>query len=158
MDRTLRKRVLKKIPYGLFVIASATRQRSAAIVANWVMQVSFDPPLLAIALEFDSAMRHLIDEAKAFSVNMLPAGSTQRAKRFLKTFHRQETTMTDTEFVMSPRNVPWLKEASDILECKVLDTMRTGDHVLYIGEVLDGISHSDQPILTLKETGLQYSR
>jgi flavin reductase (DIM6/NTAB) family NADH-FMN oxidoreductase RutF len=158
MDRTLRKRVLKKIPYGLFVIASATRQRSAAIIANWVMQVSFDPPLLAIALEFDSGMRHLIDEAKAFSVNMLPTGSTKLAKTFLKTFPDQRMTVADKEFVMSARGLPWLKEASDTLECKVLDSVRTGDHVLYIGEVLDGISHSDHPILTLKETGLQYSR
>lgn len=64
----------------------------------------------------------------------------------------------DTEFVMYTRGLPLLKQASDVLECKVVNNTRTGDHVMFIGEVLDGISHSDQPILTLKDTGLHYSR
>ncbi len=154
MDRALRKKVLTKIPYGLFVIASATPQRSGAIIATWVTQVSFDPPLLAIAIEFDSAMRHLIDNAQVFSVNMLPAGSATLAKSLLRTLRETRTT----EFAISPRGLPVLKQASDVLECKLVNSTRTGDHILYIGEILDGFSHSDLPILTLRESGLRYSR
>ncbi len=156
MDKALRRKVLKKIPYGLFVIGSATPHRSAAIIANWVMQVSFEPPLLAIAIEFHSDMRHLIDDAKAFSVNMLPTGSAGLVRTFLRSF--REKNAAERHFVLSARGLPLLKQASDVLECKVVNTTRTGDHVMYIGEVLDGISRSDQALLTLNETGLHYSR
>ena len=128
------------------------------IVANWIMQVSFEPPLVAIGVEFDSEMRHFIEDSKYFSLNMLPAGSTQLAKAFLKKSKHVVTTINEKEFFISKHGVPFLKEASDSLECRVMISTRTGDHVLFVGEVTDGLSKGDGSILTLQETGWKYSR
>lgn len=158
LDKSTRNKILNKIPYGLFVVGSKRREGVAAIIANWITQVSFDPPLIAFAVEFDSDTHHFIEESKYFSLNMLPVGSKGMAKAFLKKSTHIGSTINEKEFTISKHGLPFLRDASDSLECKVVDSTRVGDHVLFVGEVIDGVSNGEGGILTLKETGWQYSR
>jgi flavin reductase (DIM6/NTAB) family NADH-FMN oxidoreductase RutF len=146
------------MPYGLFVVSAAVPQRSAAILVNWIMQVSFDPPLVAVALESDSEMCHLLQAAERFSISMLPADSPSLARSFLKAKKNKGTHVDPHQFDISPQKPPALRAASDVLTCRVVDSFRTGDHVLFIAEVVDAVSRGMTPILTLKESGLNYSR
>jgi flavin reductase (DIM6/NTAB) family NADH-FMN oxidoreductase RutF len=61
-----------EIRYGLFAIVSVTAQCRPAIVT--------------IAVEFDSDMRHLMNNVQAFSVNMPPARSARSATTLLTAF------------------------------------------------------------------------
>jgi flavin reductase (DIM6/NTAB) family NADH-FMN oxidoreductase RutF len=158
LDKSTRNKILSKIPYGLFIVGSKRRESVSAIIANWITQVSFEPPLIAFAVEFDSNTHHFIDESKYFSLNMLPVGSKVFAKAFLKKTRHIGSTINEKEFTISKHGLPFLRDASDSLECKVVDSTRVGDHVLFVGEVIDGVSNGNGGILTLKETGWQYSR
>lgn len=158
MEKSSRDKLLRKIPYGLYVVCSKSKEGAAAIIANWVTQVSFDPPLIAIAIEFDSDMRHHIEETKMFSVNMLPAGSAHLAKPLLKKSKQRGSTINEIGFTLSKGGVPFLDDAVDSIECTVVDSVRTGDHLLFVARVGDSISKGEHDILTLKETGWKYSR
>ncbi len=158
MDKSTRNKILSKIPYGLYIVGAMAKDGLATIIANWVGQVSFDPPLISISIEHDSDMKNYIEASKHFSVNMLPTGSTQNAKLFLKKSMPVATSVNGREFTLGKRGSPFLKDAIASMECKVLNSVRTGDHVLFVGEVIDGVWHSDEQILTLKETGWKYNR
>lgn len=158
MDKATRNKVLRKIPYGLFVIGVKNPHGVLAIVANWVTQVSFEPPLVVISIEHESEMRHRISESKFFSLNMFPSGSVHHAKAFLKKAKDHETTVNGKEFTSTIHGVPFFHDAVASLECKVVQSLKTGDHEVFIGEVIDGVLTSDEEMLTLKETGWKYSR
>jgi flavin reductase (DIM6/NTAB) family NADH-FMN oxidoreductase RutF len=158
LEKEIRNKVLGKIPYGLFVIGAASGEQVVAILANWVTQVSFEPPLVAIAIEQDSDMRRSLDATGSFSINLLPSGAKERAKDFLKKSKRTGATITDKGFALSPHGVPILKDAIDVLVCNVVNALRTGDHMLYTAEVVGAHSFSSKDMLTLKETGWKYNR
>src|SRR6266480_3789091 len=55
----LRRRVLWKMPSGLYVIGSRHDDRLNLMTASWVSQVSFDPKLVAVSVEMDAAANTL---------------------------------------------------------------------------------------------------
>jgi len=111
LDKSTRDKILSKIPYGLYIVGAKTKEGPAAIIANWIGQVSFDPPLLSISIEHDSDMKMYIEEAKSFSVNLLPAGSTQIAKAFLKKSKPVPATINGRDISVAKHGSPFLKDA-----------------------------------------------
>ncbi|MEW6511910.1 MAG: flavin reductase family protein [Bacteroidota bacterium] len=152
-------RALKKIPYGLYVVGSLNNDVPAVIIANWVTQVSFSPPCVAIAVEKESKMRRHIDRSGLFCVNILPSGSTKMAKVFLKGPEAIDATIAGKDFTRGMNGTPFLKDASASFECRVLTSVQTGDHVLFVGTVVDGaVPQEGEDVLTLRETGWKYSK
>jgi len=47
----LRRRVLWKLPTGLYLLGSRAGQRRNLMTLNWAMQVSVDPKYLAVSVE-----------------------------------------------------------------------------------------------------------
>jgi flavin reductase (DIM6/NTAB) family NADH-FMN oxidoreductase RutF len=150
---------LRRIPYGLYVVGSLREGVPATMIANWVTQVSFHPPCVAIAVESASKMRGYIEASNIFCVNILPAGATTTAKAFLKGPEAEKETIGGERFTRGKNGTPFLAGASASIECRVLSTIATGDHVLFVGEVVDAALHQEgEEVLTLRETGWKYSK
>ena len=47
----LRRRVLWKMPSGLYVLGAVAGERRNGMTVNWVSQVSFEPKLVAVSVE-----------------------------------------------------------------------------------------------------------
>jgi flavin reductase (DIM6/NTAB) family NADH-FMN oxidoreductase RutF len=152
----VRDKALHHLPYALLVIGSLHGKSIVTIVANWAMQVSFAPSLLAIAIERDSRMRESIEASGFFSVNFLPADRPELAKNFLKPRAILVAEFAGTQFTPGKNGSPFLHEALASLECKVVHVYPTGDHITFIGEVLDARADREGEVLTLQETGLRY--
>ncbi len=158
-DRETTGRVLEHIPYGLYVVGSLNGTVPAAIVANWVTQVSFSPPWVAIAVEMDSRMREYIGRSGVFSVNILPSGGKEMAKAFLKGPEAKGDTIGGRKFEPAKNGAPFLVDASASFECRVMHTLEVPDHVVFIGEVVDALLRREgADVLTLRETGWRYNR
>ncbi|MDL1892792.1 flavin reductase [Sphingobacteriales bacterium CHB3] len=158
MEKATLNKVLRKIPYGLYIVGSKTEGGVAAIIANWMTQVSFSPPLIGVAIESDSNMRVHINRSKFFSLNFLPSGSVELAKPFLKKSKQEGFKLNNMNFTLSNQGAPFLEVAVDSFECRVTQSMQTGDHVFFVGEITDGLFKREHGILTMKETGWKYSR
>ena len=158
MDRPIAQRILEQIPYGLFIFGSCEGSTPMVIVANWAMQVSFDPMLLAISIEENSRMRLCIQEYGFFSINVLPSGGKEIARALLKPVAPADGMFNGQKFTLGTKGTPFLVDALASLECKVVASYATGDHRTFIGEVDDAVEKQEGDILTLKETGWHYSR
>jgi hypothetical protein len=44
-------RALGRIPSGLFILTARFEDQSTGMLASWVQQVSFDPPLVSVAVK-----------------------------------------------------------------------------------------------------------
>ena len=158
MDRTIPQRILDQFPYGLFIIGSRDGSIPMVIVADWAMQVSFDPLMLAVSIEEKSRMRVSIDECGFFSINTLPAGGKEIARALLKPVPPADNTFNGQKFTLGANGTPFLEDALAALECRVVVSYGTGDHRTFVGEVVDAREMRAGDVLTLKETGWHYSR
>src|SRR5579872_4072967 len=59
------------MPYGIYVIGTAEGGAPNAMIADWVMQVSFQPRLVAATFERDSSSLARLRRQRWFTVNLL---------------------------------------------------------------------------------------
>lgn len=156
MDPEVRKRALRGITYGLYVVSTRKDDQVNAFTGNWLTQISFEPPLVALAVKKGTRSMEYIEASKVFTVNILESGQTDIAVTFFKHVEAEGNKFGDLEFYYGENGCPILKDALSYFGCKVVHSWSGGDHCLYVGEVTEvGVHRSGDP-LTLRETGFNY--
>ncbi len=158
MDEEAKSTALNQISYGLYVIGSKAGEELNGMTANWVMQVAFDPPLVAISVENDAHTRKLIDEGKVFSVNVVEDNDEGKAiiERYVKPQRRVKDKLGEDDFTTAVTGAPLLKAALSWFDCEVIQTFETGDHQTYIGKVVGAGVQKQGEALSLKTLGWHY--
>ena len=123
---------------GVYVIGVAHGGRANAFTAAWLTQVSFDPLLLALSINPEHASYPLLQESKAFTVNVLRQGQLHLARHFGCQSARDGDKLAGVHSRTGRLGAPILLEAAAYLECRAIGQMVAGDHELVIGRVVGG--------------------
>jgi flavin reductase (DIM6/NTAB) family NADH-FMN oxidoreductase RutF len=148
---------LERFPYGIFVASTrAEGNVPLAIVATWVSQVSFDPPILTLSLEKANAFSEAVLRTGKFALSLLPSTGIQVAKGVLK--HGPYIAGTDIEeaFEETPEGLLVTRESAATFVCSMLQAHDTGDHLLVLAQVARGEGSDPAEALTLAMTGWKY--
>ncbi len=156
MDDEAKSIALNQIGYGLYVIGSRAGGELNGMTANWVTQISFDPTLVAIAIQNGSKTRELIEKGKVFSINIIAADDKALLARFIKHQRRVGNKLGEDEIEEGVTGAPILKMALSFVECRVLSQQTPGDHTLFIGEVVNAGVHREGSPICLEDTGWSY--
>jgi flavin reductase (DIM6/NTAB) family NADH-FMN oxidoreductase RutF len=156
MDPEVRRRVLRQLTYGLYVVTVSHGDQTAAGTVNWVVQTSFEPPLVAVGMKSGSGIAVLADAAKRFAVNVLGAGQKDIAAAFFRPAVVEGDRINGVAFRAGNEGLPILTELPCAFECAVEQIMRCGDHDLVIGCVTTVHEHQHRPPLSLAATGWFY--
>ena len=164
------KAVMDEMPYGLYIIGSRMDGEVNAMMADWVMQVSFVPRLLAVSFENDAQTLANVRRNNAFTVNLLPQESMELAARFAQPYHGDKVKgrpareaaklhrkLEGIPYTESAHSCPILDDALAWLDCEAVQLLPAGDHTLVIARVLDGRVLRDAEPLTSTYTGWTYS-
>ena len=164
--------VMDEMPYGLYIIGSQLDGEVNGMMADWVMQVSFQPRLVAVAFENDAHTLRNIRENGVFTVNALSQDhdSMELAARFAQPYYgakvkgRTRTAAGEVHHklqgighTLTGDGCPVLDTAMAWLDCRVAEFVATGDHTLVIASVTDGKLVRDSQPLTSSYTGWNYS-
>jgi flavin reductase (DIM6/NTAB) family NADH-FMN oxidoreductase RutF len=71
--------LFQRLTQGVYVVGVAHGEVRNAFTAAWVMQVSFDPLLLALSINPHHSSYGLLRDGRAFSVNVLKKGQLELA-------------------------------------------------------------------------------
>jgi flavin reductase (DIM6/NTAB) family NADH-FMN oxidoreductase RutF len=158
MDAALKKTVLRMFTYGLYAVTAKHGDEVGLMTANWLTQCSFEPPMLALAAETGSRTRRLVEASGAFAVNIYESGQRELAGQLGRTFAKRPEKQEGIAWKPGPATgSPLLDAALAWVECKVAASHPSGDHVLYLAEVVEvGLNREGAP-LTLKEAGFKYA-
>ncbi len=146
---------LRHMPYGVYIVTTRGPQGDHGLTASWVTQVSKDPPMIAVALHKSARSVGVVESAGAFVVNILSLDSAPLAEKFFTPIDRFGTP-PQPAVSRGTLQTPILGEAIGWLECQVRNRIETGDHIVFIGEVLAGGLKSDSVPLTTIAAGLGY--
>jgi flavin reductase (DIM6/NTAB) family NADH-FMN oxidoreductase RutF len=158
MDNVLKKTVLRMFTYGLYAATAKHGDDVSIMTVNWLTQCSFEPPMLALAVEGDSHSRQVIEASRAFALNLYESGQRELAGSLGRTFGKHPEKISEVAWKPGPlTGSPLLETALGWVECKIVSSTPAGDHILFVAEVVDvGLNREGVP-LTLKETGFKYA-
>lgn len=157
MDPDAKKKALRMINYGLYVLTSKDGDRVDAATVNWVTQASFAPPLVVVGVKKDSDSFQLVKNSRGFALNVLGADQKELAFAFFKHVEPEGNKIGPATFSVNPASgAPILAETPAWFACKVVDINEAGDHAVVIGEVVDAGVNADAEPMFMRELKLFY--
>jgi len=184
MNPAAKKAVLRLCTYGLYVVTCEHQRQRNAFTANWLTQVSFEPPMLALSVERDAASLPLIRDSGMFAVCVLERDQRALAATLGRSLHRSPAKLeglrwlepeqsastgggslpvpgTAAETFQAPSDtdnpLPVLADCLGYLRCTVSTETPAGDSVLLVATVIDAhLLREGQP-LTMQEAGFRHS-
>ena len=147
-------KALGRIASGLFVVTAKCEDKEDAVLASWVNQCAFDPPAVTIALATLRQARLLVEGAGAFIVNVLPKDDMNLLKHFSRP---PEDIFKGVKTRKGLEGIRILSDAVSYLECEVVQAIQSGDHVLYVGEIVGGKTlKGGDPYTHVRDNGFNY--
>ncbi|PCN50143.1 hypothetical protein B6U99_06060 [Candidatus Geothermarchaeota archaeon ex4572_27] len=127
-------------PRHVVIVTCCDREgRANAITLAWTMPTSFSPPMVAISVGPQRYSHRLIEETGEFVVNVPPVDLLRQAYEIGSKSGRSVDKFKLTGLTPGRAKVvrpPIIEECIAHLECRVVDKLTTGDHTLFIGEVV----------------------
>jgi flavin reductase (DIM6/NTAB) family NADH-FMN oxidoreductase RutF len=139
MDERTKKFGLRMIPYGVHVLSAVDADGKPVLwTAHWVMQSSFAPPLITVAVPVGSAIYTAMRATSRFAVHMLGKEDAAEAFAFqTRPAVLEGNTLSGWGFAWSDSGLPLLHDAPGVLECSLLGVMEYGDHHPVMAEVTE---------------------
>jgi len=157
MDLDAKKKLLRKMPHGVYIVGVRNGSELNAFTGTWMTQVSFAPPLIALGVKKDSHSFEMLKQGRVFSVNFLSKEQKSVAEHFVKPAHVVGDKLGPVRYTTGRTGAPLLEESIGYVECEVREIANeSGDHAVIIGEVVEAHVSRDEPALTLTDTGWHY--
>jgi len=116
------------------------------ITLAWAMPTSINPPLVAISISPKRFSHTLIEESKEFVVN-IPTMNILKETLFCgRKSGRDHDKFKEAGLTPLPAKkvkVPIIKECVAHLECKLHSQFTTGDHTIFVGEIVEAYADKE---------------
>lgn len=161
MDPKQRRRVLRLISNGMYVVTGRNGSDHVGATITWLTQSSFEPPLLVCGVRPDSSLHAGLDPGSNAIVHMLADDQKEIAQKFFTLAEVDEsttpTTINGLAFEATPAGA-LLADAGAWAVCEVRERIDCGgDHSLVVLEVVD-VGERDEELapLTVRTSPWEY--
>ncbi len=150
---------LGRIPSGLFILTVRDGDRTTGMLASWVQQAGFAPPMVTVALRKERYVADWARRSGRFVLNQVPAGNKHLLRHFGRGFEPGELAFEGLALVRPDEPAgPVLAESLAFMVVSVAGEVAGGDHVVMLGQIIDGdlIAGDGEPMIHIRRTGLHY--
>lgn len=125
-------------PMRVVLISASHGEKDNFMPASWCFPLSFEPKLFGVAIAPERFTHGLIEKSREYVINIPGAELREKIGKFGRLsgkdcdkFKEAGLTREKSEKV----NAVSIKECLQSIECKVVDELRVGDHIVFVGEV-----------------------
>ncbi len=140
--------VFRNLSYGVYIVSSLDGDRMTGCIANSIMQITSDPATIAVSMNHDNFTNACIKETGKFAVSIL---SEQSDSTLIGRFGFQtgkEVDKFDGVDYEVVESLPVVSDSCGYFVCRVIDTMETASHTVFLGEVIEGEVIGSTPAMT----------
>jgi flavin reductase (DIM6/NTAB) family NADH-FMN oxidoreductase RutF len=130
---------------GVTVITTRDQAgRPFGLTANAVTSLSLVPPLLLICVDRNAETFPHFFDSKIFVLNILAENQEEISRRFASSGGEK---FAGLDYQLGRLGTPVLSGTLGHIECRIIETIEGGDHVIHIGEVDEAEWREGRPLL-----------
>ena len=148
MDKQDFRAVCGQFANGVTVITTTYNNSPFGFTANSFTSVSLDPPIVLFCLKTASETNKAFLESKTFAINILSENQETISNAFANPNNNQETRFK--EVTLTQNTVPVIEDSLGYLTGTIIKSHEIGDHIVYYGEVSEGIKREGNPLIYVK--------
>jgi len=139
-----------KLSYGLFVVTAYEEGKDNGCITNTVMQVTTTPNRITLAVNKDNYTHGVIERTKKFNVSILSEGASfDTFKHWGFQSGKNVDKAVGITFSRADNGVIYITEGVNaVISAEVIQEIDLGTHTLFIADVTDAISLSDEASAT----------
>lgn len=135
------------LSYGIYIITVWDGERPTGCTANCAMQITAEPPSIAVSINHDNFTHQCISKTGKFAISVLGHNSDPSTIGIFGFKSGKEINKFDKVKYEKLADMPIVKDACAFITCEVINKMETDTHTVFLGNVLDAdILSNDQPI------------
>ncbi len=137
LDLSRATRLLQPGPIAL--VTAKHKNKTNVMVAAWVTNVSNDPPMVALAVYPARFTHDLIEKSGQFALNIPPRPLLETVKKIGEASGEDSDKFVTNKLTLyegKQVNAPLIVECVGHLECGVIETVRAGNHTLFLAEIV----------------------
>ena len=134
------KDVMSYWPSGVAIVTSEHEGQRYGMTVSSFTSVSLHPAMISVCIDKRSQMCLLLQESKHFAVNLLMDTQIDLGKIFASHELSMAQRFEKADFLSHETSSPVLKQCLGWLDCQVSSSHDTGDHLIYVGEVIKGLA------------------
>jgi ferric-chelate reductase [NAD(P)H] len=132
------RRAFRDLSYGLYIVTSRHGERLNGQMVNTVIQVTADPPRVAVIINKKNLTHEFIVSSGLFGVSVLAESAPMT---FLGPFGfrsgREVDKLSQVQYKIGGTGCPLVVDhALSVLEAKVIDQIDLGTHTIFIGDTV----------------------
>ncbi len=149
---------LGKVVSGVAVLTAADGPRRTGALVSWIQQVSFEPPMVMVAVKRGRPIGPLLTGGKVFALCVLAEDDNDLQRHFSRGYELDQDAFAGVSLETRSTGAPVVADAMAFLDCRLARTAEAGDHTLYLGEVVEGglLGPPRRPMVHVRKTGFSY--
>jgi flavin reductase (DIM6/NTAB) family NADH-FMN oxidoreductase RutF len=147
-------RALGNMTYGIYVLTTSHEETVNGMIASWVTQVSYEPPLIAAAVHPNRFSHDLIKQSGRFALHVLGKNQKYLITKFMSA--DPEAKFSGIDWRPGQTGCPVLADCVAFFECSLNTHVAAGNHTLFVGEVVKAETVSGDELLSTLDFRGQY--
>ncbi|MFJ3901310.1 flavin reductase family protein [Streptomyces sp. NPDC090025] len=144
--------VMRTFATGVCVVSTysdtESTRRHNALTVNSLTSLSLDPPLVALSIRRDSTFVADLLASRVWALSILDGGGEDLARIFARPAEEREKALRSLPAEPGEHTGALLLDSAAWLECRLHDQLVTGDHLLFVGEVVGAGVRDSRSALT----------
>jgi ferric-chelate reductase [NAD(P)H] len=138
MCAELNRKAFENLSYGLYIVTSRNENRLNGQIVNTVIQVTSEPPRVAVIINKKNLTHEFVSQSKLFGVSILEEAAPLT---FFGPFGfrsgRDNDKLSKVQFREGTTGCPLVTQYTlSVLEAKVIEQIDVGTHTVFIGDVV----------------------
>jgi flavin reductase (DIM6/NTAB) family NADH-FMN oxidoreductase RutF len=148
---------LGRITSGIYILTIGQGDQATGMLASWVMQAGFDPPMVTVAVRHGRYVADWLADGAPFVLNIVADDQKHLLKHFGKGFEPGEPAFIGLDVQTTESGVPALADSVGHLQCEPQSHVDSGDHRIVLARVTAGHHAADRPpMVHIRKSGAHY--
>ncbi|MCA9074091.1 MAG: flavin reductase family protein [Planctomycetaceae bacterium] len=153
--------VLGRIPSGLFILTAKNADGDeTGLLASWVQQAGFDPPMVTVAVNQSRYLNDWLAESPRVAISVVGESQKQYLGHFGRGFEPGESAFEGLDIARTSYGLSVLADCLGWLAGDVTGSLDAGDHRVYAVRVTESSGGprlaDEKPWVHLRKNGLGY--
>ena len=125
------KKTLSAFATGITIVATKYNSILYGKTINSFSSLSLSPPLVLFSLDNKSSKLNIFKNSETITINIL----SKKQRLISNNFATKNPDWKDIEYELLQNGNPIIKNCVSNLDCKIIDKIKKGDHLIFICQV-----------------------